>query len=80
MDHSQSGFYVGGPPIMNHPPRLFGSGTFDASQMPSGNMFAHDDMDDHNDGGDAKRRRIARVRTHGGTRHPTVVLTAAAGM
>lgn len=75
--------------MMNaQPPRIFGSGTFDASQMPSGSMFAHDDLDDHNDGSDAKRRRIARVRTlarsrshtHSWTRHPMLVLTGAAGM
>jgi hypothetical protein len=43
------------------PPRIFASGSFDPSQMPSGSVFAHDDTDDHNDGGDSKRRRIARV-------------------
>lgn len=83
MDPSHPGFYVGGTPMMNaQPPRIFGSGTFDASQMPSGNMFAHDDLDDHNDGSDAKRRRIARVRSHmhSWTRHPMLVLTGAAGM
>ncbi|KAL1641696.1 hypothetical protein SLS61_010007 [Didymella pomorum] len=42
------------------PPRIFGSGQFDPSQLPQ-NMFAQDDMDDHNDQGDPKRRRIARA-------------------
>lgn len=65
MDPSQTGFYAGGPPMMNPPPQIFGGGAFDPSQLPPGSIFAHDDMDDHNDGGDAKRRRIARVRSHG---------------
>ena len=65
MDPSHAGFYATGPSMMNPPPQIFNSGTFDASQLPQGNMFAHDDLDDHNDGGDAKRRRIARVRTLG---------------
>jgi hypothetical protein len=61
MNPAPNGFYATGPPMMNPPPpRLFGSGSYDPSQMPPGNMF-HDDMDDHNDGSDAKRRRIARV-------------------
>jgi hypothetical protein len=64
MNPAPNGFYGGGTPMMNPPPRLFGSGTFDPSQMPPGNMFAHDDMDDHNDGSDPKRRRIARVHGH----------------
>jgi hypothetical protein len=64
MNHAPNGFYATGPPMMNPPPpRLFGSGTYDPSQMPPGNMFAHDDMDDHNDGSDPKRRRIARVQS-----------------
>lgn len=63
MNPSQNGFYAPGPPMLNQPPRIFGSGQFDPSQMPTANMFSHDDMDDHNDGGDPKRRRIARVHT-----------------
>jgi len=62
MNSSANGFYAPGPPMMNPPPpRIFGSGTFDPSQMPTGNMFAHDDMDDNDGSGDPKRRRIARV-------------------
>jgi hypothetical protein len=60
MNPAQNGFYATGPPMMNPPPRIFGSGTFDPSQMPPGSMFAHDDMDDDNNS-DPKRRRIARV-------------------
>jgi hypothetical protein len=71
MNPAQNGFYVPGPPpMMNPPPRLFGSGQFDPSQMPSGPMYAHDDYDDHGDQSDPKRRRIARVHipaTHGET-------------
>ena len=59
MNPAPNGFYAAGPPMMNPPPRIFGSGSFDPSQMPPGAMF-HDDMDDQNDG-DPKRRRIARV-------------------
>ncbi|KAH7070759.1 fungal-specific transcription factor domain-containing protein [Paraphoma chrysanthemicola] len=61
MNTSPNGFYGGGPPVMNQPPRIFGSGQFDPSQMPSGPMFSHDDYDDHNDQSDPKRRRIARA-------------------
>lgn len=61
MNPASNGFFAPGPPMMNPPPRIFGSGTFDPSQMPTASMFAHDDMDDH-DGSDPKRRRIARVR------------------
>jgi len=61
MNPPPNGFYATGPPMMNPPPpRLFGSGTYDPSQMPPGNMFNLDD-DDHNDS-DPKRRRIARVQ------------------
>ncbi|KAJ4986173.1 fungal specific transcription factor domain-containing protein [Stagonosporopsis vannaccii] len=61
MNTSPNGFYAGPPPMMNPPPpRIFGSGQFDPSQLPQ-NMFAQDDMDDHNDQGDPKRRRIARA-------------------
>ncbi len=59
-----NGYYGNVPHMMNPPPpRIFGSGAFDPSQLPPGAMFAHDDMDDHDgaDGGDPKRRRIARV-------------------
>jgi hypothetical protein len=62
MNTSSNGFYAAGPPMMN-PPRIFGSGQFDPSQMPTGPMFAQDDMDDHGDPSDPKRRRIARVHT-----------------
>jgi len=62
MNPANNGFYGAGPPMMNPPPpRLFGSGSYDPSQMPPGNMFAHDDMHDDNDGSDPKRRRIARA-------------------
>lgn len=63
MDQS-NGFY-GGPPLMN-PPRIFGGMNPNGSPMATGmgaNMFATDDMDDGNDQGDPKRRRIARVGT-----------------
>jgi hypothetical protein len=60
MNTSPNGFYAA-PPMMNPPPRIFGSGSFDPSQMPTGSMFAQDDMDDHGDQSDPKRRRIARV-------------------
>ena len=60
MNNNPNGYYAA-PPMMNPPPRIFGSGTFDPSQMPHGSMFAHDDLDDQ-DGSDPKRRRIARVR------------------
>lgn len=59
MIPAQNGYYAG-PPLMNQPPRIFGSGTFDPSQMPTGPMFGQDDLEDHNDS-DPKRRRIARV-------------------
>jgi hypothetical protein len=58
-----NGFYAPGPPMMNPPPRIFGSGQFDPSQIPQGSMFAQDDYDDHGDQSDPKRRRIARVHT-----------------
>ncbi|KAH4899156.1 hypothetical protein HBI80_174760 [Parastagonospora nodorum] len=61
MNPAQNGFYAPGPPMMNPPPRIFGSGQFDPSQMPQGNMFAQDDYDDHGDQSDPKRRRIARA-------------------
>lgn len=60
MNPSNSGFYAPRPPMMNPPPQLFAGGNFDPSQMQPGSMF-HDDLDDHGDGGDPKRRRIARV-------------------
>jgi hypothetical protein len=64
MNTSPNGFYAGPPPMMNPPPpRMFGSGQFDPSQLGP-NMFAQDDMDDHNDQGDPKRRRIARVHAN----------------
>jgi hypothetical protein len=63
MNPVQNGFYAPGPPMMNPPPRIFGSGQFDPSQMPQGNMFAHDYDDDQGDNSDPKRRRIARVPT-----------------
>jgi hypothetical protein len=63
MNPAQNGFYAPGPPMMNPPPRIFGSGQFDPSQMPQGNMFAHDYDDDQGDNSDPKRRRIARVHT-----------------
>ena len=62
MNNNPNGYYAA-PPMLNPPPRIFGSGTFDPSQMPHGAMFAHDDLDDQ-DGSDPKRRRIARVRSH----------------
>ncbi|KAF2032400.1 hypothetical protein EK21DRAFT_87258 [Setomelanomma holmii] len=61
MNTSPNGYYGGPPPMMNPPPRIFGSGQFDPSQMPSGSMFSQDDYDDHNDQSDPKRRRIARA-------------------
>ncbi|KAF2824598.1 hypothetical protein CC86DRAFT_446796 [Ophiobolus disseminans] len=61
MNTSPNGYYTGGPPMMNPPPRIFGSGQFDPSQMPSGPMFAQDDYDDQHDQSDPKRRRIARA-------------------
>ncbi|KAH8719157.1 fungal-specific transcription factor domain-containing protein [Phaeosphaeriaceae sp. PMI808] len=61
MNPNQNGFYATGPPLMNPPPRLFGSGQFDPSQMPPGPMFTHDDYDDPHDQSDPKRRRIARA-------------------
>jgi len=61
MNTAPNGFYAPGPPPMMNPPRLFGSGTFDPSQLPPGPMFAHDDLDDQGDQGDPKRRRIARA-------------------
>ncbi|KAH7402197.1 fungal-specific transcription factor domain-containing protein [Phaeosphaeria sp. MPI-PUGE-AT-0046c] len=61
MNPVQNGFYAPGPPMMNPPPRIFGSGQFDPSQMPAGPMFAQDDYDDHGDQSDPKRRRIARA-------------------
>jgi hypothetical protein len=61
MNNTPNGFYAPGPPMMNPPPRIFGSGQFDPSQMPSGPMFSHDDYDDGGDQSDPKRRRIARV-------------------
>jgi len=60
MNNVPNGYYAA-PPMMNPPPRIFGSGQFDPSQMPSGPMFAQDDYDDHGDSNDPKRRRIARV-------------------
>ncbi|KAF2125677.1 hypothetical protein P153DRAFT_369691 [Dothidotthia symphoricarpi CBS 119687] len=63
MNPSPNGFYGSGQPMMNPPPppRIFESGNFDPSQMPGGPMFAHTDMDDQDDQGDPKRRRIARA-------------------
>jgi hypothetical protein len=62
MNHSNNGFYAPGPPMMNPPPRIFGGGAFDPSQLPAGGFYGHDDGDDH-DNSDPKRRRIARVYT-----------------
>lgn len=64
MNASSNGFYAAGPPMMNPPPRIFGGGAFDPSQIPSGALFAHDDMEDTTEGGDPKRRRIARVHIY----------------
>ncbi|KAF2637163.1 hypothetical protein P280DRAFT_483055 [Massarina eburnea CBS 473.64] len=57
-----NGFYAPGPPMMNPPPRMFGSLSA-GSPMPSlqGQMFGQDDLDDVHDQGDPKRRRIARA-------------------
>lgn len=61
----QTNGYYGGPPLMNPPPRIFGNMNPNGSPMPASlaaSMFAADDLDDGHDQGDAKRRRIARVR------------------
>ncbi|KAF2020461.1 hypothetical protein BU24DRAFT_403570 [Aaosphaeria arxii CBS 175.79] len=65
MDGSQGGFYMpaAGPPLTNQPPRIFGN-IPTGSPIPAslaGQMFSQDDLDDGNDQGDPKRRRIARA-------------------
>jgi hypothetical protein len=52
-------------PLMNQPPQIFGAYTSDGSPIPpslNGQLFA-DDMGLGDDSNDAKRRRIARVRS-----------------
>jgi hypothetical protein len=60
---------MGPPPILNQPPQIFGGygpdGLPNVPQMPS-DLAAHMFADAHllmEDTNDAKRRRIARVRT-----------------
>lgn len=59
-----NGFYAPAPPMMSHPPRIFGNISADGSPIPAtltGPIFTHDDLDDGHDQGDPKRRRIARA-------------------
>jgi hypothetical protein len=62
-------FYAPGPPMMSHPPRIFGNISADGSPIPATltgpPIFSQDDLDDGHDQGDPKRRRIARVRRRG---------------
>lgn len=62
---SNGGFYHNPPQLMNPPPRIFGNLSNNGSPLPvnmAAPMFTQDEMDDGHDQGDAKRRRIARVR------------------
>jgi hypothetical protein len=67
MDGNSNGFYHAAPPLMNQPPRIFGNLNANGSPIPpsmNGAMFGQEDLDDGHDQGDAKRRRIARVRAY----------------
>lgn len=65
MDPAANPFYHQAPPLMNQPPRIFGAVSNNGTPIPpqlTQPIFTPDDLDDGHDQGDAKRRRIARVR------------------
>ena len=62
--YNQDGTAFVAPPIMNHPPQMFGDYGSESPVHYSGNYYADNDgQGSLEDNGDPKRRRIARV-TH----------------